>query len=29
MDVKEHAAEAYAEVLANYGFKAYAGSRAD
>ena len=29
MDCKEAGAEAYAEVLRNYGIKAYAGSRAD
>ena len=29
MDVKEAGAQAYAEVLRNYGFKAYMGSRAD
>ena len=29
MDVKEAGASAYAEVLRNYGFKAYMGSRAD
>ena len=29
MDVKEVGAQAYAEVLRNYGFKAYMGSRAD
>ena len=29
MDVKEAGAQAYAEVLRQYGFKAYMGSRAD
>ena len=29
MDCKEHGAQAYAEVLRKYGFKAYMGSRAD
>ena len=29
MDVKEAGAQAYAEVLSKYGFKAYMGSRAD
>ena len=29
MDVKEAGAYAYAEVLTKYGFRAYAGSRAD
>ena len=29
MDVKEAGAQAYADVLRNYGFKAYMGSRAD
>ena len=29
MDVKEAGASAYAEVLRDYGFKAYMGSRAD
>ena len=29
MDVKEHGAHAYAEVLQQHGFKAYMGSRAD
>jgi len=29
MDVKEHGAQAYADVLRHYGFKAYMGSRAD
>ena len=29
MDVKEAGAQAYAEVLRHYGFKAYMGSRAD
>ena len=29
MDVKEAGAQAYAEVLQHYGFKAYMGSRAD
>ena len=29
MDVKEVGAQAYADVLRNYGFKAYMGSRAD
>ena len=29
MDVKEAGASAYAEVLRQYGFKAYMGSRAD
>ena len=29
MDVKEVGAQAYAEVLRQYGFKAYMGSRAD
>jgi hypothetical protein len=29
MDVKEAGAQAYAETLRQYGFKAYMGSRAD
>ena len=29
MDVKEAGAQAYAEVLQHYGFRAYMGSRAD
>ena len=29
MDCKEHGAQAYAEVLRKYGYKAYMGSRAD
>jgi hypothetical protein len=29
MDVKEAGAQAYADVLQQYGFKAYMGSRAD
>ena len=29
MDVKEAGAHAYAEVLTNYGFRAYMGARAD